>query len=472
MSEHRTQTLRYVVTVVLGAATVALAGGVKSTAGPADAVGQSKDVRVASSHSTDWPGWRGPHANGVADGRHLPVRWSPTENIRWSVELPGWGTSSPVVFGNRVFITSEVEESGKISLLTLCFDREDGRELWRHDFGFSVKQRTHVKSNLAVNSPAVTQDALYVAFGNADIARYSHDGQLIWVTRYIPKFGDPKMAWGYGLSPLVLDDAVLFPWDHHTGPCYLIGLNKQTGAIAWKRNRPIGTAHATPLLVEHHGQTDILVPGKNRLTAFDAQTHAELWCYGEGEGPFNGEIIVSPVVGDGLVFLQLWRQSRIHAIRLTAAQKPPEPLWVSKKPGPQEPSLLYYRGLLYTLMDNGVLVCLDGKTGAEQYRQRLQGACNSSPVASDGHIYLSNNDGTTFVVQAGKEFELLSRNQLGERITASPAIAADALFYRTDSHLYCVAATGGRSRSQVGRRSGVKSARLAGFPSPQRCRFE
>jgi outer membrane protein assembly factor BamB len=105
-----------------------------------------------------------------------------------------------------------------------------------------------------------------------------------------------------------LDDAVLFPWDHHTGPCFLIGLDKRTGQIAWKMDRPIGTAHATPLLVEHHGQTDILVPGKNRLTAFDAKTHAELWRYGEGEGPFNGEIIVSPVYGDGMVFLQLWRQ--------------------------------------------------------------------------------------------------------------------------------------------------------------------
>jgi outer membrane protein assembly factor BamB len=339
-----------------------------------------------------------------------------------------------------VFITSEVEERGKKSLLTLCYDRKDGKELWRHDFGFGVNQRTHAKSNLAVNTPAVTEDAVYVAFGNADIARYSHDGELSWVTRYIPKFGDPKMAWGYGLSPLVLDDAVLFPWDHHTGPCYLIGLNKRDGEIAWKKERPIGTAHATPLLVEHHGQTDILVPGKNRLTAFDARTHAELWRYGEGEGPFNGEIIVSPVYGDGVVFLQLWRRSRIHAIRLAGNEKPPTPVWISQKPGPQEPSLLYYRGLLYALLDNGVLVCLDGKTGKEHYRRRLGGDCNSSPIASDGRIYLSNNEGTTFVVRAGRDFESLATNELGERITASPAISGNELIYRTDSHLYCIGA--------------------------------
>ncbi len=398
----------------------------------------SATTSLAVEPSQDWPGWRGPSASGVADNRKLATRWSQSENIRWSAKLPGWGTSSPVVFGDRVFITSELNEEGKKSLLTLCFDRTSGRELWRHDFGLGVNQRVHQKSNLAVNTPAVTADAVFVAFGNADIARYSHDGKLLWVNRYIPKFGDPKMAWGYGLSPVVLEDSVLFPWDHHTGPCYLLGLNPQTGEIDWRNERPIGTAHATPLLVEHHGQSDILVPGKHRLTAFDAKTHVELWKYGEGEGPFNGEIIVSPVFGDGLVFLQLWRQSHIHAVRLSPNGKPPEPIWISDKPGGVEPSLLYYRGLLYALIDNGVLVCFDGQTGHEQYRQRLGGNCNSSPVASDGRIYLSNNDGQTVVVQAGTRFELLAKNELGERITASPAISGNQLIYRTDSHLYCI----------------------------------
>jgi outer membrane protein assembly factor BamB len=399
----------------------------------------SQNSKEKARATTDWPRWRGPNADGAADGRILPIRWSQTENIRWSATLPGWGTSSPVVKGNRVFVTSQVDNSGKKSLLTLCFALNDGKELWRHDFGFGANQNTNAKSNLAVNTPAVTEDAVYVAFGNADIARYSLDGKLIWVTRYIRKFGDPKTAWGYCLSPLVVEDAVLFPWDHHTGPCFLVGLNKASGEIDWKKDRPIGTAHATPLLVNHHGQTDILVPGKNRLTAFDAKTHAELWRYGEGQGPYNGEIISSPVHGDGLVYLQTWRQSPIHAIRLTGKGKPPEPVWVSKKPGPLEPSLLYYRGLLYALMDNGILVCLDAQTGQEYYRERLGGAdCNSSPVASDGHIFLSDNKGTTFVVKAGKDFKLLSANKLGERITASPAIAGHELIYRTDSHLYCI----------------------------------
>ena len=160
-----------------------------------------------------------------------------------------------------------------------------------------------MRSPLAVNTPAVTKDAVYVAFGNSDIARYSHDGKLAWVNRYMAEFGDPKMAWGYAVSPLVLDDSVLFPWNHHKGPCFLIGLDKGTGKLEWKKERPIGTAHATPV----------------------------------------------------------------------------------------ESSVLYYQGLLYALMDNGLFVCLDGKTGDEFYRERLGGACNSSPVASDGHIYLSDN---------------------------------------------------------------------------------
>lgn len=389
--------------------------------------------------SNDWPRWRGPNADGVAE-RKVPTRWTTTENVRWSVNLPGWGTSSPVVYGNKVFVTSQQTDGDKKSLLTLCYDRTTGQERWRHDFGLGVSQRTHAKSNLAVNTPAVTKDGVYVAFGNSDIARYSHDGELSWVNRYMAEFGDPKMAWGYSVSPVVLDDSVLFPWNHHTGPCFVIGLDKATGKFDWKQERPIGTAHATPLFVEHHGQKDILVPGQNRLTAFDAKTHEQLWTYGEGEGPFNGEIISSPVYGGGLVFLQLWRESLIHAIRLNPKDQPPTKVWISKKPGPVESSVVFYRGLLYSLMDNGVLVCLDGTTGEEHYRQRLGVSSNSSPIASNGNVYFSDNEGKTFVVQAGKEFKLLETNSLDERISASPAISGDALIYRTDSHLYCIGA--------------------------------
>jgi outer membrane protein assembly factor BamB len=406
---------------------VFLAVTIYPTRGAADEIG-----------GTDWPAWRGPKADGIADGRKLPIHWSQTKNILWSVTLPGWGTSSPVVQGNRVFVTSAVDDGGKKSLLTLCFARDDGRELWRHDFGLGVNQKTHAKSNLASNTPAVTDDALYVAFGNADLARYTHDGKLIWVTRCLPTLGDPKMAWGYNVSPLVLADSLLFPWDHHTGPCYLLGLDKKTGEIAWRKERPIGTAHSTPLRVKHHGQEDILVSGKNRLTAFDAVTHNELWQYGEGQGPFNGEIIVSPVYGDGMVFCQLWRQSQIHAIRLRGDGQPPEAVWVSNALGPQEPSLLYYRGMLYALKDNGVLMCFDGRTGRENYREPLGGECNSSPIASDGHIFVSNIRGQTFVIRAGEKFELLATIELGERITASPAVSGDRVIYRTDSHLYCI----------------------------------
>ena len=336
-----------------------------------------------------------------------------------------------------------MQQGGGKSLLTLCFHRDTGKELWRHDFGFGVDQRTHEKSSLAVNTPAVTEDAVYVAFGNSDVA-YSHDGTLIWVTRYMEIFGDPKMALGYAASPVVLEDSVLLPWDHHKGPCFLVGLDQRTGEMSWKKDRPIGTAHATPLVVAHHGRTDILVSGKNRFTAFDATTHTQLWEYGDGEGPFNGEIIVSPIYGDGVVFLQLWRQSPIHAIRLVGNGQPPELVWGSEKPGPQEPSPLLYRGLLHLLMDNGILVCLDGKTGEELYRKRLSGACNSSPIAGDGRVYLSNTEGTTFVVKAVREFELLATNSLGERITASPAVSGEELFYRTDSHVYCIAENASR----------------------------
>lgn len=403
----------------------------------------SRSLAQTSSHlnntptTNDWPCWRGPNANGIADGRKLPVNWNQTTNIVWSAKLPGWGNSSPVVYQDRVFVTTHVKTPVQ-SLLTLCFDKNTGKEIWRHDFGFGVNQRTHEKSTLAVNTPAITPDAAYVAFGNADIAKYTHDGKIVWIKRYMEQFGDPKMAWGYAVSPVVLDDAVLFPWNHHKGPSYLIGLDKNNGAIAWKKDRPIGTAHATPLLVEHHGQKDLLVPGQHRLTCFDSQTHQQRWVYGEGEGLYNGEIISSPVYGDGMVFVQLWRDTHIQALRLQGGGKPPHQVWVSKKPGPVESSVLYYRGFLYALLDSGILVCLDGTNGAEVYRERLGRSANSSPVASDGRIYASDNDGKTYVIKAGREFKIISVNPLGERISASPAITGNRMIYRTDSTLYCI----------------------------------
>ncbi|MFM7111885.1 MAG: PQQ-binding-like beta-propeller repeat protein, partial [Planctomycetota bacterium] len=159
---------------------------------------------------------------------------------------------------------------------------------------------------------------------------------------------------------------------------------------------------------------------------------------GEGEGPYNGEIISSPVHANGIVYLQLWRDTSIRAIRLRDQGREPETMWVSRKPGPVESSVLAYRGLVYALMDNGVLVCLNGSTGEEVYRERLASAGNSSPVASDGRIYVSDNEGKTHVIQAGRSFKVLSVNPLGERISASPAISGDRMIYRTDSHVYCI----------------------------------
>jgi outer membrane protein assembly factor BamB len=150
------------------------------------------------------------------------------------------------------------------------------------------------------------------------------------------------------------------------------------------------------------------------------------------------------VYADGVVFCQLWRESMVHAVRLWGGGQPPEPVWVSAKPGPVEPSLLHYRGVVYALMDDGVLAALDARTGREHYRERLKGAYSSSPVAGNGHVYVSNTDGVTSVVKAGAEFEVVAANPLGERIMASPAITGDAMIYRTDSHLYCVGTPPGR----------------------------
>jgi outer membrane protein assembly factor BamB len=410
--------------------------------------GASAPVESAATRAatpSDWSQWRGPRGAGVAEAGSPPDRWSRSEHVVWSAELPGWGTSSPVVRDDQVFVTSQTREAEQPVVWLLCFDRQTGRELWRQSVEVGVNQNTHEKSNLAVNTPLVTEDAVYLALGNAQIARYSRDGERVWQREYLRDFGDPKMAWGYSISPVRAAGAIVFGWDHHTGPCFLLGLDPRTGKTAWSVDRPIGTAHATPLLVSSHGRELLLVPGKNRLTAYDAQTQEELWVYGEGSGPFNGEIISSPVEHEGVVYLQLWRQSPIHALRLNAWAVPTS-LWVSEHPGPVEPSLLVYQGHVYSWMDNGVLACLEAATGRERYRQRLGGEANSSPVAAAGRIYVSNTLGQTFVVRAGPKFELLATNDLEERITASPALLGNQLLLRTDSHLWLLGEEAGAGR--------------------------
>jgi outer membrane protein assembly factor BamB len=416
---------------------------------PATRPGVTSPAELATSSAStqsDWSQWRGPRAAGVSDAGSPPSSWSRSEHVVWSAELPGWGTSSPVVRDDQVFVTSQTGEAAALVLWLLCFERQTGRELWRQSVEPGVNQNTHEKSNLAVNTPLVTDDAVYVAFGNAQLARYSRAGERVWQREYLRDFGDPKMAWGYSISPVLAAGAIVFGWDHHTGPCFLLGLDPQTGKTAWSVDRPIGTAHATPLLVTSHGRELLLVPGKNRLTAYDAQTQEERWVYGEGSGPYNGEIISSPVEHEGVVYLQLWRQSPIHAIRLNPEGSAPTSLWVSEHPGPVEPSLLVYQGHVYSWMDNGVLACLEAGTGREVYRQRLGGEANSSPVAAAGRIYVSNTLGQTFVVRAGPEFELLATNDLVERITASPALLGDQLLLRTDSHLWLLGEAAGAVR--------------------------
>lgn len=393
--------------------------------------GQTADV-------SEWANWRGPGGLGIADGCAPPTQWSQTAGVVWSADLPGWGTSSPVVRDGRVIVTSMDGEADRRSLQTLCYSLADGEEMWRHDFGFGFSQPTHQKTSLAMNTPIITSDAVYVSFGNAEFACYSLEGRLQWVKRLVEELGDPKTAWGWGTSLLLSGDHLIFNWDHHAGPCWMIGLARKTGEIAWKVDRPIGTSHSTPLRLQHHQQTDLLVPGKNRVTAFRAEDRKPLWVYGEGSGPYNGEIIVSPTAGDGMVFTQLWRQSPIHALRLMPDGQPPTTVWISDKPGPQEPSLLYYRGILYCLLDTGILVAYQGQTGKELYRERIAAECNSSPLAADGRIYVSDIRGKTVVLAAGPEPKILARNDLGERITSSPAVVAGRMLIRTDSSLWCL----------------------------------
>ena len=396
----------------------------------------SVSVAAADQESPDWSQWRGSMGSGVSATACPPTSWGASSNVRWRTDVPGHGHSSPVVRHGRVFITTQIDEGTRKQLLTICYSLQTGAEIWRHDFGFGLDQPTHATSNLAANTPYVTDYEVLVAFGNAELAAYSLDGQLRWVERLVGRFGNPREAWGWGASPVVYGKDVLFLWDHHAGPCKLLGLSVADGQVAWEIDRAIGTCHATPLVVQRPNRVIFLVSGKNRLTAYDAASRQQLWQFGEGSGPFNGEIIVSPVCQQDVVFTQLWRKSPIHAIRLKPDDSPPELLWTSAKPGAEQPSLLVYQGMLYAIGDNGVLTCYEALSGRECFHRRLDGEFRSSPVAANHNIYFTNTSGTTFVIAAGDKYVLLASNCLSEAIVASPALTSDSIISRTDAALW------------------------------------
>jgi outer membrane protein assembly factor BamB len=409
-----------------------------------------------------WGQWRGPSATGVSRTADPPLEWSETRNVRWKVEIPGRGSGSPVVWGDRVYLMTAVPVGltgdaahaprGGIrdriphKFVVMALNRRDGKVAWER----TVKEEaphegSHVDNGTWASSSVATDGEHIIAFFESKgLYAFDMEGELIWEK----DFGDKRMRnqFGEGSTPALYRDRLVVVWDQQGGQSFVVGLNKRTGEELWRVNRSEIDTWATPLVVENAGRAQVIVPGQNRLRSYDLETGAIVW---ESAG-LTMNPIPSPVFHDGMVFATSGFQgNNLKAIRIADAKGDitgtPSIVWTLDRDTPYVPSPIVYDGLLYILKtNNGILSTFDAKTGKPHYQnQRLTAVPNvfASPVGAAGRVYFAGREGTTMVLRNSPTFEVLATNTLDDGFDASPALVDKEIYLRGQKFLYCIAAS-------------------------------
>ena len=393
---------------------------------------------------TEWPQFRGPGGQGISAAEKIPVEWNATDHVAWKVDLIGRGWSSPVLFHGRLYLTSAVNgaDNGDATLHAFCLDAAKGGAIWDteifHPDAASVKA-IHPKNSPASPTPIVTSDRLYVHFGHMGTAALDLDGKVVWrqtELKYPPVHGT-------GGSPILVDGSLVFSCDGEKDP-FVVALDAKTGAVRWKtpRNSPAKKqfSFSTPLAIESGGKHQIISPGSGLVGGYDAADGRELWRVGYGEGY---SVVPRPVFAHGLLYVSSSFDSAVlYAVKPGGADgdvTASNIAWSNRKGAPHTASTLALGDELYFVSDAGIATCADARTGEVHWSERLGGGFSASPFAAEGRVYFLNESGVCFVVKAGKSYELLATNDLGERSLASPAVIDGALFIRTESHLWKIA---------------------------------
>lgn len=376
----------------------------------------------------DWPEFRGPTGQGHSDATDLPSQWSETDNIAWKAPLPGLGWSSPVVQGERLWLTTATDEGRSLRLL--CLNASSGELLYDVEvIGQGTPESVHQKNSFASPTPLLEDDRVYVHFGAFGTACLSTDGELVWKTRI-----DYDHRHGPGGSPVLYDDLLIFSCDGFTQQS-VVALDKHTGEQRWRVERPSQHAYCTPLVVHVDGQDQVISPGAEAAMAYDPRTGEEIWrCRYDGYS-----LIPRPVTGHGLVFICTgYNTPQIYAVRLGGSGDITDThvAWTMKRGAPHSPSLLLVGDELYAVSDNGIGSCVDARTGDVHWQERIGGNFSASPLLADGKIYLLDEAGTCTVIKPGKEYEELARNSIEGRTLASITPLDHALLLRSDTHLY------------------------------------
>lgn len=430
-------------------------------------------ARAAAPGDGNWPSFRGPGASGVADGHPAPSTWDVAkgENIRWKTPIPGLGHGSPVIWGDRIYLTTAVGDRGAAELkvglygdiqpieenfphrfIVLCLDKHTGAILWQQTAHEGVpKIKRHTKATHA-NSTAATDGKHVVAFfGSEGLYCYDVDGKLLWKKDFgvldAGYYVVPQAQWGFGSSPVIFEGKVIVQCDvQHDS--FLAAFDVRDGRELWRTPRDDVPTWSTPAVHRGPGRAQVIVNGMRHIGGYDLETGRVLWML-EGGGDIP---VPTPVIAHDLVYITNAHgaMAPIYAVRLSATddvtpaseEQPGEHVawWLSRK-GNYMQTPLVYGDNLYMCMDNGVLTCLDARTGQQHYRQRLgsgRTGFTASGVAADGKLYFTSEEGDVYVLKAGTEFEQLAANSLGEVCMATPAISAGVLYFRTQRQVLAI----------------------------------
>ena len=379
---------------------------------------------------SDWPQFRGPTGQGHSDEQGLPLTWSETKNVRWKVAIPGRGWSSPVVQGDRIWLTTATDE-GK-SLRALSIDRNSGAILQNVEiFRLKSPKLTNSKNSFASPTPVVDGERVYVHFGAYGTACLTQSGEIVWKTRLEYDNGQH----GTGGSPIVYEDLLIISCDGNDVQ-FVVALDKLTGKVKWKKSREGYQAYSTPLVVSLPGGDQVISPGAFRAVAYEPRSGKELWQVRYGEGFSN---VPRPVYGDGLVFICTgFQQPSMLAVRLDGKGDVTNSKveWKLDRGVPLTASPLLVGNELYMVTDNGIATCVDAKTGKEYWRARVGGNHSASPIYADGRIYFLSEEGESVVIAPGQTLKHLTTNQLDGRTLASMAVSGGSIFIRSETHLY------------------------------------
>ena len=395
----------------------------------------------------NWPQFRGPTGQNISSEKNLPLHWTTSSNVVWKTEIPGEAWSSPIVWNDRVFVTTATESGESCRVLSL--DRKSGSVLWNKEVLRQVPRRKEGRNSYATPTPATDGERVYACFGDGSFAALDFAGNIAWVNRDHPFYGQH----GLGTSPILQDGLLIMardgssdgadkklgwqtPWDQS----YVLALDANTGKVRWKTHRGLSRiAHMVPAIWKSpDGHIEVVSEAGDVVQGFDLKTGERLWTsevLGEGKVP-------SMVLGDGLAFTAGgWGgKETIKAFRLgeKGELKESNLVWEQKKGMPKVPSMLYVKPYLFAITDGGIATCMKGESGEIIWQERVGGNHSASPVWAEGRIYFLSDDGKTTVMNAGPEFKVIAESSLNEKLQASMAVSQGNLFIRTEKHLFCI----------------------------------